>query len=220
MTTKFILLALAFVVLSLLIAFQKQLLADSKKGNKGVGNYRKRSILTDNEAEFFGRLVAALPEHYIFPQVSMQALLEAASADKKTAHIDRLKIAQHRVDYVVCNKQCEVIAVVELDDKTHSPTKDQVRDSRLKQAGIRTVRFQSKSKPNKDAIRSVILGETHWHVKAIELKGLLDLAGLDLIGASDDKIKATAPGFFASLGANESASIISTLKMKKVEANV
>lgn len=127
------------------------------KGGGKAGKYKARQVMTDNEAEFFGRLVAALPDHYIFPQVAMSALIEAASGDKKKAHSDRLRIAQQRVDYVVCDRRCQVVAVVELDDKTHSHAKDQVRDARLLQVGIRTVRFQSKSKPGADAIRAAVL---------------------------------------------------------------
>lgn len=113
--------------------------------------------MSDNEAEFFGRLIVALPECYIFPQVAMTALLEATSTDKKKAHSDRLRIAQQRIDYVICDRQCRVIAVVELDDRTHSRVKDQVRDSRLEQAGVRVVRFQSKTKPSKDELRNAVL---------------------------------------------------------------
>lgn len=127
------------------------------KGSGKAGAYKARQLMTGNEAEFFGRLVAALPDHYIFPQVAMSALIEAASDDKKKAHSDRLRIAQQRVDYVVCDRICQVVAVVELDDKTHSRMKDQMRDTRLMQVGIRTVRFQSKSKPGVDALRAAVL---------------------------------------------------------------
>ena len=113
--------------------------------------------MTNNEFEFFDRLVKALPDHYIFPQVSMSALLEASSSDKKQAHSDRLRIAQQRIDYVVCDAQCEVVAVVELDDRTHSRVKDQARDGRLEQAGIRTIRFQSRNKPTAEVIRATVL---------------------------------------------------------------
>jgi hypothetical protein len=122
-----------------------------------AGRYRARRLMTENEAEFFGRLVVALPDHYIFPQVAMTALIEAASSNKKTAHSDRLRIAQQRADYVVCDRSCRVIAVVELDDRTHSHSKDKIRDERLRQAGIRTVRFQSTSKPSVGAVRTAVL---------------------------------------------------------------
>jgi very-short-patch-repair endonuclease len=107
----------------------------------------------------------ALPDHYIFPQVAMSALLDTTSSDKRTAHGDRLRIAQQRVDYVVCTKSCEVVAVVELDDKTHSRAKDQLRDARLEQGRIRTVRFQARSKPGVEAIRNMILGSASAEVR-------------------------------------------------------
>jgi len=147
-----IVLAVVFVVVVLMaLTFAK-----IKTGDR-AGKYKSRALMTDNELEFFGRLVAALPGHYIFPQVAMSALLDTASSDKKIAHSDRLRIAQQRVDYVVCNQRCEVVAVVELDDKTHSRAKDKVRDSRLEQASIRTVRFQSRQKPTAEAIRAAVL---------------------------------------------------------------
>ena len=134
---------------------------DKKKKKKDagtVGTFRGKKLMSENEAEFFGRLVAALPDHYIFPQVAMSAVLEASSGDRTKANNDRLKIAQQRIDYLICDKQCAVIAVVELDDRTHSAAKDALRDSRLEQAGIRTVRFESKKKPTKEGIYNVIVG--------------------------------------------------------------
>ena len=153
---KIILVFVVLVVLAGLVAVQLK----TAKGKGRTGAYRRRKFMTDNEEEFFGRLVVALPDHYIFPQVAMSALLDAASSDKKEAHSDRMSIAQQRVDYVVCTRRCEVVAVVELDDKTHSRAKDELRDARLEQAGIRTVRFQARHKPKVEAIRTMILGPT------------------------------------------------------------
>lgn len=153
---KMILILLVLGVLALAVVAAKSKGAKTRPN----GTYRQRRLMTDNEEEFFGRLVVALPDHYIFPQVAMSALLESASSDKKVAHSDRLSIAQKRVDYVVCTRRCEVVAVVELDDKTHSRAKDELRDARLEQAGIRTVRFQARNKPKVDAIRNMILGPT------------------------------------------------------------
>jgi hypothetical protein len=151
---------LPFLVLFVLVAIFVVVQLKAAKGTGRTGTYRRRKLMTDNEEEFFGRLVVALPDHYIFPQVAMSALLQTASSDGRKAHGDRLRIAQQRVDYVVCTRSCEVVAVVELDDRTHSQAKDQLRDSRLEQAGIRTVRFQARDKPKVDAIRATILGPT------------------------------------------------------------
>lgn len=127
------------------------------KRNGRAAAYQSLPLMTENEAEFFGRLIVALPDHYIFPQVALSALIGATAKDKKRAYGDYLRIAQQRVDYVVCDRACQVVAVVELDDKTHSRKKDALRDARLQQAGIRTVRFQSRSKPSVELVRSAVL---------------------------------------------------------------
>jgi hypothetical protein len=147
-----IVLAAVFV----LVVLMALTFAKAQTGQR-TGKYKSRALMTDNELEFFGRLVTALPGHYIFPQVAMSALLAPVSGDKKIAHSDRLRIAQQCIDYVVCNQRCEVVAVVELDDKTHSRAKDKVRDGRLEQAAIRTVRFHSRQKPTAEAIRAAVL---------------------------------------------------------------
>lgn len=145
------------IIVTFLLVFAISLVVTLLRPRSRAGTFRARRLLTENEAEFFGRLVVALPEHYVFPQVAMSALLQASAGTAKQARSDRLRIAQQRVDYVVCDRACNVVAVVELDDRTHSAAKDQLRDLRLLQAGIRTVRFQSKSKPAPDAIRHAVI---------------------------------------------------------------
>jgi len=165
------------IVFAVLLIVALALIWPLLNGRRQGGTYKSRQLMTENEAEFFGRLVVALPDHYIFPQVAMSALIEAASKDKRTAHSDRLRIAQQRTDFVVCDRSCKVIAVVELDDRTHSRSKDKVRDARLQQAGLRSVRFQSTSKPSVGALRAAVLpanvigevsnltGQTHFGMK-------------------------------------------------------
>ena len=46
-----------------------------RRRRTGSFSYRQCDILTQNEAEFFGRLRAALPDHYVFPQVAMRAIV-------------------------------------------------------------------------------------------------------------------------------------------------
>ena len=150
-----------FLAISLLIVIAAAIVpAQLKrmKAKKRLGVYRRRKLMTDNESEFFGRLVLALPDHDVFPQVAMSALIEAASRNRQQAYGDYLRIAQQRVDYVVCSRAGEVVAVVELDDQTHVQAKDRQRDARLEQAGIRTVRFQSRRKPGPAEIAVLVLG--------------------------------------------------------------
>ena len=157
MTLAFVPLPALLLLLLLVLVLLMRLAQVATKKRAPEGKYKRREIMTDNEMEFFGRLVAALPDHYIFPQVAMPALLAPASNDRKRAYGERQSIAQQRTDYVICNRRCEVVAVVELDDKTHSQARDEVRDGRLAQGGYRTVRFQSRQKPPAAAIRAAIL---------------------------------------------------------------
>jgi hypothetical protein len=80
--------SLLIPILVVLVAGFLLALLKNSKGTGRTGTYRQRKLMTDNEAEFFGRLVVALPDHYIFPQVAMSALLDTASSDKRTAHGD------------------------------------------------------------------------------------------------------------------------------------
>ncbi len=111
--------------------------------------------MTANEQEFFARLVQALPDHYVFPQVALGALLQPnVKGDNKKYYQVRGTFAQKMADYVVCNRDLAVVAVVELDDKTHSNDKDAKRDAMLQQAGYQVIRWQSKQKPSAAEIQA------------------------------------------------------------------
>lgn len=119
--------------------------------------YQKKSLMTNNEFEFFNRLIKALPEYYIFSQVSMAAILDVDRKNTNIKYIQAIRNTFDRkiIDYVVYNKNKEIVAIIELDDRTHNPEKDKKRDSMLWQAGYRTIRFQSKNKPTIEEIRKL-----------------------------------------------------------------
>ena len=126
-----------------------------KSSSLRIPKYKAQAILTRNEAEFFQRLRRALPEAYIFPQVAMSALIGPASQGKASLY-DFRRIAQKRVDYAVYTRDLKIVAVIELDDRTHNAGRDAKRDAYLRSAGIRTVRFQSRAKPDEGQIRRAI----------------------------------------------------------------
>lgn len=117
----------------------------------------QKPILTPNEIEFFGRLRTALPELAIFPQVAMGALLKP-DASGKDYHRIRGTFAQKIIDFVICDPETlEVIVLVELDDRTHDASKDAKRDKITGAAGYKTIRWQSKTRPEPDEIRKSVL---------------------------------------------------------------
>lgn len=145
-------LAVALIAVLIVFAFVAQLLR-----NRSLLRVAQKPILTPNEIEFFGRLRTALPELAIFPQVAMGALLKPA-ASGKDYHRIRGTFAQKIIDFVICDPNTlEIIVLVELDDRSHDPQKDAKRDQITGAAGYKTIRWQSKKRPEPDEIRQTVL---------------------------------------------------------------
>lgn len=128
--------------------------------SQGAQEYLKKPLLTDNEKEFFGRLIEALPDFHVFPQVAMGAILMPAvpRSDKSNYYRIRGTFSQKMVDFVVCDKAMSIVVLIELDDRTHVTEKDGKRDAMTSQAGYATLRFSSKNKPTREEIVSAIEG--------------------------------------------------------------
>lgn len=156
---------LVLALLSLIIPFKfaklffrrgKNTLSEdhSLLGGFSAPKIEEKIILTDNEREFFFRLKRALPDFHIFPQVAASAILQVSSAVSKSEHYSLFgTFSQKRVDYVVCEQESlAVIAIIELDDRTHDAKKDQKRDALFKEAGYQVIRFESRRKPSEKQV--------------------------------------------------------------------
>jgi len=125
-------------------------------------SYKAKALLTDNELEFLIRLESAVPELRICPQVAMGAILDPAVSrkhDPKRYFKLRGAFAQNIIDFVAMDRRSgAIIAIIELDDRTHSVEKDAKRDAMLSSAGYRSIRWQSKAKPDTATIRRELLG--------------------------------------------------------------
>jgi very-short-patch-repair endonuclease len=126
------------------------------------GAVRQKAVMTDNETEFFGRLQRALPDFDVWPQIGMGAILQPAMTEKNPKFWETMRQFQGKLcDFVIKKKGAPagsgVVAVIELDDRTHDPKKDAVRDALLASAGITTLRYESRAKPSESVIRQQIL---------------------------------------------------------------
>jgi len=149
----------ALVVAAILLA----LLAARRRAP--VPEVAAKPFLTGNEREFLGRLERALPETRIHAQVSMGALLRPARAAGGRKGLARQRAVRARFDRKICDFVVEdrrsgaILCVVELDDRTHVAARDRARDAMMARAGYRTLRFESRAKPDAAGIRSRVLGD-------------------------------------------------------------
>lgn len=100
---------------------------------------RARPPLTRREQEMFGKLAQAFPypQFAVLSQVAFSALLTAR------AHSTRNGFNRKVADFVVCDAEFEVIAVIELDDSSHKgrEAEDAARDAWLTGAGYQVLRY-------------------------------------------------------------------------------
>ena len=124
---------------------------------------KARPLMTENETEFLNRLEAAAPELRFHAQTCMGALLEpvvSRGADRTAYYRIRGAFGQKIVDYVAQRRDDgRIVAIIELDDRSHDPAKDARRDAMLAMAGYRVIRWQSRQKPDRAAIRAALIGQ-------------------------------------------------------------
>jgi Na+-transporting methylmalonyl-CoA/oxaloacetate decarboxylase gamma subunit len=130
----------------------------SKLHGRPAPRFTRKQFLTANEARVLPMLEAALPQHRIMAQVAMSALLQADEPDRKQAKGTRNRFAQKVVDFVIVSRDtAEVLALVELDDRTHNVAKDQRRDAMTAAAGYRTIRIPGRPHPTFATVREAVV---------------------------------------------------------------
>jgi len=136
------------VLCGLLTAIVYFLLRKAQSGSKySPKHYQTVPLLTEHEQTFFWRLQEAAGRNLIVaPQVVFGAFLKV----KSTAFVDKTKarhqVAHNRGDFIVCNRDFRVVAVIELDDATHDKRAqkalDRRRDELLKTVGVKAIRYR------------------------------------------------------------------------------
>lgn len=117
--------------------------------------YQSLNLMSHTEFNFWLLLRKALPECHIFPQIATSALL-TVQTDNRSLWWDILRrYNTTRIDFVICDSNLAVLALVELDDQSHDQkkSKDRERDYITSQAGYRTVRFDCRNWPDSARIR-------------------------------------------------------------------
>jgi hypothetical protein len=134
-------------------------------GPSWLSRIRRKPLLTPNETEFFHRLQRALPAYQVFPQVSFASFMtDDAKLSRNARWSLRARFDRKIADYVICERgSLKIVALVELDDITHTAAADRKRDALTKAAGFQTLRFQSRRKPTEGEIAALFQHAQAWH---------------------------------------------------------
>jgi hypothetical protein len=148
--------AVALIVLAFALLFRSR--------TPWLARIKPKSLLTANETEFFHRLQRALNGYHVFPQVAFGAVLtDDGQLASKARWSVRAKFDRKIVDFVICERgSLKIVALIELDDRTHSASADRERDAITKAAGYQTFRFQSKQKPSEAEIAALFQHAQAW----------------------------------------------------------
>lgn len=158
---QFVLVSVLIVLILLL--FRKQLFTartpTRSQWKDEAWPFYAKQLLSQPEQILFHRLVKALPEHIILAQVQVSQVLGVHKGFNFYEWNNRINRLSY--DFVVCNKDGSVHAVIELDDKSHE-SKDRVeadkrKDRATSAASIRMVRWHVRSMPDENAIKDELM---------------------------------------------------------------
>ena len=119
----------------------------------------RERFLGQAETLLYYLLKTGLPGYEVFAYVSLASVISATgSGHEREQQLRRL--AQYRLDFVVCDKSMRVIAAVDVDTAVAAvgAGDQQFKADCLKRAGIRMLRFDPGALPKREQIRALVGG--------------------------------------------------------------
>lgn len=168
MNPIFLLLGLIILVVVVLAFFKSK--SQGGAGNNEAWPFYAKKPLSQPEQVLYFRLIEALPDHIILAQVQLSRFLSVKKGHNYQSWSNRIN--RMSADFVVCNKDSSIVAVIELDDATHQKTDRQAADAKkdnaLTAAEIKIIRWQAKSMPDISAIKSALLPNSSFKQDALK----------------------------------------------------
>jgi hypothetical protein len=126
-----------------------------------AGYARRARTLDPVQTVLYYLLKNGLPNHEVMPQVGLASVLEVSAEIVGSEREQRLNgLIRHTVDFVVCNKALQPVAVIDLplqEPVALTPAQD-FKTRSLAEAGIRYLRLSRKALPKREAVRALVLG--------------------------------------------------------------
>lgn len=112
------------------------------------------------ESLLYYLLRAGLPDLEVFAGVSLARVVGAGGEGREREQQSR-RLSQYQLDFVICDKNMRVIAVVEVESAVGAAAvgDQHFKSDMLKQAGIRVVRVNPAALPRREQIRALISPE-------------------------------------------------------------
>ncbi|MDP2240832.1 MAG: DUF2726 domain-containing protein [Burkholderiales bacterium] len=118
----------------------------------------KERLLSKAETLLFYVLRAGLPGHEIFSRLNLDAVVDTPPAlQDYERELIRRRLAQHCLDFVVCDKTMKIVAAVEFEADTEVAS---FKAACLESAGIRHIRVNVAAIPRREEIHFLVYG-TH-----------------------------------------------------------
>jgi very-short-patch-repair endonuclease len=118
-----------------------------------------RGLMSEREKILYQDLISLYPDHKIFVQVALSQLIDVARDHPKRMAI-RARFKQLVADFVLCRPDLTIVAVIELDDRSHLRPDRKRADARkskaLADAGLRLVRIPAGAIPALGKLRALI----------------------------------------------------------------
>lgn len=157
-----ILTLVAFVLFAVLVALLR-LFGRMPRTQSVAFAYEAVALLTPAERSFYGVLQQVLASDYqILAKVRLADIIQPVQDSNRSSWQSALnRINQKHVDFVLCDSaHLNIVAVIELDDRTHERIEREVRDSfvdtALKGAGIPVLRVSARQSYSPTQIREQV----------------------------------------------------------------
>ena len=124
------------------------------------GYSRRPRLLEQRDVLLYLLLRTGLPDHEVFHGLTLAEVLEPAEGMRGYEREQSLRrLAQTRLDFVVCNKRLEIVAVVMFDANGLSQGADRNLSAILEAAGLRLVNIDPLAMPRHQQIRGLLYGD-------------------------------------------------------------
>jgi hypothetical protein len=118
-----------------------------------------RPILTKREREWHQAILQACPEHHVFVQVALSQLIALEPGVARPTAL-RNHFQQLVADFVICKRDYDVMAVIEVDDPSHDrPSRreaDERKQKAIECAGFKFMRIPARTRASEAAVRKLL----------------------------------------------------------------